>query len=175
MRRILAGVCCAVLCCLPAMGQKHHDKAMGPAMTDQQFVDFAAQTDMVEAHLGQMAQKVSNSQDIKAYGQMLTTDHTEDFGSLHTAAAKANLTVPDAISAKNNTEKIDPFEKLKGAAFDHKFVHEMIVGHEHAIAVYKKEAATATNEDIQQYAKDAIPMLQKHLDKAEALEKEHVK
>jgi putative membrane protein len=46
MKRLLATLCCVAMCSAPALAQK---KA---PMTDQQFVDFAAQTDMVEANLG---------------------------------------------------------------------------------------------------------------------------
>jgi putative membrane protein len=171
MKHILAGVCCLALCGLPAMGQRHAAKTAGAAMTDQQFVDFAGQTDMVEAHLGQEAQTASNSQDIKDYGQMLVTDHTKDFADLHTAAQTAGLTVPDAIDAKHHQEMIAPFEKLKGAAFDHKYIHEMIAGHTKALAVYQKEATDAQNDAIKNYAQTAIPVLQKHLDGAKDLEK----
>ena len=140
-------------------------------MTDQQFVDFAAQPDMVEANLGQMAQNVAESQGVKDYGQMLVTDHTKDFSDLHAAAQQANLTVPDAIDSAHNKEMIDPFQKLKGAAFDHKYIQEMIKGHTKALDVYKKEAQDAQNGAIKQYAQTAIPVLQKHLDGAKALEK----
>ena len=51
MKRILSAVCCVALCSMPALAK---EKAAA-AMTDQQFVDFAAQTDMVEANLGQLA------------------------------------------------------------------------------------------------------------------------
>lgn len=144
-------------------------------MTDQQFVDFAAQTDMVEANLGQQAQNVADSQPVKDYGQMLVTDHTKDFSDLHTAAQQASLTVPDAIDAKDNKAMIDPFQKLKGAAFDRKYAHEMVAGHTKAIEVYRKEATDAQNPAIQQYAQTAIPVLQKHLDAAKALETSHTK
>jgi putative membrane protein len=155
------------MCALPALAQK---KAMGAPMTDQQFVDFAAQTDMVEANLGQLAQNVADSQGVKDYGQMLVTDHTKDFSDLHTAAQQASLTVPDAIDAKENKAMIDPFQKLKGAAFDHKYVHDMVAGHTKAIEVYKKEAEDAQNPSIKSYAENAIPVLQKHLEGAKALE-----
>jgi putative membrane protein len=75
MRSILSVVCCFALCCLPALAQKEHAAkgASGAPMTDQQFVDFAAQTDMMEAHLGQMAQDQAARQDVKDYAQMLIT------------------------------------------------------------------------------------------------------
>ena len=60
-------------------------------MSDQQFVDFAAQTDMVEANLGQLAQTVASAQPVKDYGQMLVTDHTSDFHQLYDAAHQAGL------------------------------------------------------------------------------------
>ncbi len=140
-------------------------------MTDQQFVDLAAQTDMVEANLGQLAQSVAASQAVKDYAQMLVTDHTKDFNQLYDIAHQANLTRPDAIGAEQNKTMIDPFQKLKGAAFDRRYIHEMIAGHTKAIAIYKKEAADAQTPALKSYAQDTLPVLQKHLDGAKALEK----
>ena len=140
-------------------------------MSDQQFVDFAAQTDMVEANLWQLAQSAASSQPVKDYGQMLVTDHTNDFHQLYDVAHQASLNVPDAIDAEHNKMMIDPFQKLKGAAFDHRYIHEMIEGHTKAIAVYKKEATDAQNPALKSYAEQTLPALQKHLDGAKALEK----
>ena len=164
MKRMLSVLCCLAVCSLPVLAQKK-------AMTDQEFVDFAAQTDMVEANLGQLAQNVADSQGVKDYGQMLVTDHTKDYGDLMTAAQTAGLTVPTAIDTEHNKAMIDPFQKLKGAAFDHKYIQEMVAGHTKAIAIYKKEADDAQNASIKSYAQAALPVLEKHLDGAKALEK----
>ncbi len=92
MKRILSAVCCIALCSTLGLAQKASKKAAeGAAMTDQQFVDFAAQTDMVEANLGQMAASVASAQPVKDYAQMLVTDHTNDFNQLYTVAQQANL------------------------------------------------------------------------------------
>jgi len=171
MKRIFAVVCCLALCSVPALAQKKAKAAHGPAMSDQQFVDLAAQTDMVEANLGQLAQDASSSQKVKDYAQMLVTDHTNDFSQLHVAAAQAGLSVPDAIDTAHDKSMIDPFQKLKGAAFDHRYVREMIIGHTEAIAVYKKEAEDAQNPAIRSYAEQALPVLEKHLAGAKDLEK----
>lgn len=169
MKRIFSAVCCIALCSMPALAKEK--AAAGPTMSDQQFVDFAAQTDMVEANLGQMAGSVASAQPVKDYAQMLVTDHTNDFNQLYTVAQQANLTRPNAIGAEQNKAMIDPFQKLKGAAFDHKYAQEMIAGHTKAIAVYKKEAADAQNPALKSYAEQVLPVLQKHLDAAKALEK----
>jgi putative membrane protein len=139
-------------------------------MTDQQFLDMAAQTDMLEAHLGQMAANQAAGQDVKDYANMLVTDHTGDYQQLTALAAKDGLTVPTAIDAAHN-KMIAPFEKLKGAAFDSRYLHEMIAGHTEAIGVYTKESTDAQNADVKAYASATLPTLQKHLDGAKDLAK----
>jgi putative membrane protein len=167
MNRVLSAICCLALCSAPALAQK---KAAGAApMSDQQFVTFAAQTDMVEANLGQLAQNVAASQAVKDYGQMLVTDHTADYKNLQNLASQANVTVPDAIDAEHNKAMITPFHKLKGKQFDTRYIHEMVEGHTKALAIYKKEANDATDSTIKSYAQNAIPVLQKHLDDAKAI------
>lgn len=169
MKHIVAAVCCILVATVPALSQKK--AAEGKTMTDQQFVDMAAQTDMVEANLGQLAGNVATSQPVKDYATSLVTDHTADYQQLSSAAKQAGLNVPTAIDAEHNKTMIDPFEKLKGAAFDRKYEQGMVAGHTKALEVYKKEAADAQNDAIKSYAQTAIPVLEKHLSGAKDLEK----
>ncbi|HVN93509.1 MAG TPA: DUF4142 domain-containing protein [Terracidiphilus sp.] len=164
MKRAFLAMSCLCLCSPFAIAQ-----ASKP-MTDQQFVDFAAQTDMVEAHLGNLAQSKATSQSLKDYGQMLEADHTNDFQQLQSVARQAGFNVPTAIDAEHNKSMIAPFYALKGATFDHKFVQDMVSGHTQAIAIYKKEADNAQNPELKSYAQTALPVLQKHLDDAKAIE-----
>ena len=90
---------------------------MGAGMSDQQFLDFAAQTDMIEANLGQLAETVSDSQPVKDYAQMLVTDHTADYNQLTGVAQQANLTMPTAIDTAHNKTMIDPFQSIEGKSF----------------------------------------------------------
>lgn len=169
MKRILSIVCCLALGCLAALGQKEH-AAKGAPMTDQKFVDMAAQTDMLEAHLGQMAANQAASQEVKDYAQMLVTDHTANYQQLTALGATAGFTIPKGLDAAHD-RMIAPFEKLKGTAFDSRYVHEMIAGHMEAIGVFTKEAADAENADLKAYASATLPTLHKHLDGAKDLSK----
>jgi putative membrane protein len=163
MKALVLAVSACALYCVPGMAQ-----ATAPGDSDQKFLDFAAQTDMVEAHLGQLAASQSDAQAVKDYGQMLVTDHTNDYQQLGMVAKKANLTLPNAIDAAHN-KMIAPFEKLKGAAFDRRYEHEMVAGHQKAIAEYKKESESGTNADLKAYATQALPTLEKHLQSAQDL------
>jgi putative membrane protein len=169
MKSVVSIVCCLALGCLTASAQKEH-AAKGKTMTDQQFIDMAAQTDMLEAHLGQMAAAQAASQEVKDYASMLVTDHTGDYQQLTALAAKDGLTVPTGLNAAHD-KMVAPFETLKGAAFDSRYIHEMVAGHTEAIGVYTKESADATNADVKAYASATLPTLHKHLDAAKDLSK----
>jgi putative membrane protein len=166
MKTIVSGLFCCAVICGPAMAQT----AGGAGMSDQAFVDMAAQTDMTEANLGQLAGNQASAQGVKDLGQMLATDHTSDYSQLSTIAAKANLTVPKGLDAQHQ-KMIAPFEKLKGKAFDRHYVQEMVAGHKKAIAAYNKEAQDGQNADLKAYAQQTLPTLEKHETAAQALQK----
>src|SRR5580698_11457375 len=105
MKRVFSALCCIVLCSVPALAQAKPAKR--PAMSDQEFINLAAQTDMVEANLGQLAQTAASSQPVKDYAQMLVTDHTKDFNQLYDIAHQNNLNRPDAIDADLDKKMID--------------------------------------------------------------------
>lgn len=178
MKKILTVVCLIALATVPVLAQATAEakgavegKMKGMMMSDQQFVDFAGQTDMIEANLGQLAQTAAAGQDVKDLGQMLVTDHTQDYQQLQSLAQQANLTVPTAIDAEHNKKMIEPFQKLKGAAFDKKYESEMVAGHQKAIEVYTKEAKDAQNPALKSYAEATLPVLEKHLAGAKDLMK----
>src|SRR3982751_6716586 len=163
MRSILSALSICALCCAPALAQ-----SSSSGMSDQQFLDFAAQTDMMEAHLGQVAQDQATSQNVKDFAQTLVTDHTSDYKQLTEIAGKANLTVPKGLDAAHD-KMIAPLAKLKGAAFDRRFAQEMVSGHQKAITAYQGEAQNGQNADLKAYAAQALPTLEKHLQAARDL------
>jgi putative membrane protein len=169
MKIMLAAAGCILLSLAASAAEKKPAKEA--AMTDQKFIDLAAQTDMVEANLGQLAQTTADAQPVKDYAQMLVTDHTADYGQLADLARQANLTLPTAIDAEHNKAMIDPFQKLKGKEFDHHYIADMIAGHTKAIEIYKKEAADAENPAVKAYAQQTLPTLEKHLSGAKDLQK----
>lgn len=164
MKRALSALCCLFAFVVPVLAQN------AAPMSDQKFLETAAQTDMVEVNLGNLAQDAASSQAVKDYGQMLARDHTQDFQALQSLAQQAGLTMPTAIDTDHNKAMVGPMHALKGSAFDHKYIENMIAGHTQAIALYKKEAQTATNPALKAYAQQTLPTLQKHLDAAKAIQ-----
>lgn len=169
MKLSLVTVCCVALCSIPVLAQKKAEQ--GGGLNDRQFLDFAAETDMVQANIGQLAESVAAKEPVRQYAQTLVEDQTKDFHQLCDVAQQTKLNLPKAIDTGYNRTTITPFHQLKGSAFDHRYIRDMIAEDTKAIAVYKKEAAMAHNPSVKSYAEQALPSLQKHLDDARALEK----
>ncbi len=164
MKQIYTALLSSVVFCLAASAQN----TGSAATSDQAFLELAAQTDMTEAHLGQMAADQASSQAVKDYAQMMVTDHTADYTQLTALASKTGLTIPKGLDAKQD-KMIAPYAKLKGKAFDRRYSHDMVAGHETAIAAYDKEARDGQNADLKAYAKQTLPTLEKHKTAAQAL------
>ena len=59
----------------------------GAANPDQAFVTEAAQGGMSEVQLGELAVKQASSKDVKAFGQMMVKDHSQDVREFQNASA----------------------------------------------------------------------------------------
>ena len=99
---------------------------------------------------------------------MLVDDHTKAYQQISALGRKAGLEVPTALDA-SHLKLIAPLEKLKGPAFDRRFVHDIVAGHETATAAYDKESRDGQNPDLKTYAKETVLVLEKHKDQAKQL------
>jgi putative membrane protein len=158
-KSLLLSAALASLICTPAFAQ---DKA------SQKFLTEAIQGNFAEVAMGQLAQQNGQREDVKAYGQMLVTDHGAANQKAMDAAKSLNVTPPTGPSAKQKAT-MAKMEKQKGAAFDKAFARDMVMDHKKDIAAYDKESKKT--DAAGQYAKDTLPTLHKHLDAAQALEK----
>ena len=166
MKTIMTGLCCLALCCTPVFAQ-----GGTLSKSDQAFLKMAAETDMTEAHMGQMAQDQASEQGVKDLGQTLIQDHTKDYNTLSQLATKLGATIPNGIDS-SKVAPIRSLEHLKGKSFDRRFIHESVTGHEKVIAAYKKQSEHGDNADIKAYATQALPTLEDHLHKSEDLAKQ---
>lgn len=133
----------------------------------QKFIVEAAQGNLAEIEMGQMAQQNGGSDAVRTMGRQLVQDHTEANQRLMAVASSAGVTPP---TAPNKTQKatVQKLSKLSGDAFDRQFAMEAVKDHKKDIRDYQKEAKKS-NDPASGYANDTLPTLQKHLDMAQAL------
>lgn len=129
---------------------------------DQAFLRRAAEIDLSEVDLAQLAKQNATTEQVKQFAQRMITDHTSNLQTLKDLAARKDVTLPDQLSA-NNTALYGRLTKLSGTDFDHAYINAMVDGHTKAVTLFKKESQTATDSSVRTYASQTLPVVEEHL------------
>jgi putative membrane protein len=118
--------------------------------------------------MGELAQTNGQSDGVKSFGKMLSSDHAAANEKAIGAAKSLGMAPPTEPSSKQKAD-YDEMAKMSGAQFDKMFAKHMVADHKKDIAEYTKEAKI--KDAAGEYAGDQLDTLQKHLDDAKSLEK----
>lgn len=147
------------------------------AATSNDFVDKAAAGGIAEVETSRLALEKSSSADIKAFADMMITDHSKANDELAALAKKHDIEVPDSTTlVKQAKEKI---LDLRDESFDAAYANNQVKAHEDTIELFKKEANTVTDDktkgatDLKGFAQKMLPALEKHLQMAKKLQAAH--
>jgi putative membrane protein len=133
--------------------------------TDAEFLKDAAEINLEEIKLGQLAQTKSTMAEVKELGQMMVTEHQKSLAELTTLANKKGITIPKSVSAEAN-EKYNALNSKSEKKFNDDYCEMMVKGHKHAISLFETASKDATDPDIRQWAASTLPTLNAHLDHA---------
>jgi putative membrane protein len=135
----------------------------------EKFIKEAIEGNLAEVQVGKLAQEKGQRADVKAFGQMLASDHGSANQKAMQVAGQLGVTTPNEPNAKQK-KVYDKLSKLSGDKFDAAFAKEMVKDHKHDIKAFEK-AAKATQDPAKSFASETLPTLRKHLETAQALEK----
>lgn len=138
---------------------------------DARFVTQAAQAEMFDIQLGQLAANTSSNADVVALGQQVQSDQTDANNQLSTIASNDGFTMPTDLDTSHQ-RALDKFSKLSGKKFDKAFARQIAVSSTQQVKFYNVEASKGTNTDLQTFATNESPILQDHATAAKQLAKE---
>jgi putative membrane protein len=124
----------------------------------------------LEVVLGKMAQTNGGSAGVRRFGEMMVRDHSEGEKELRGLAASKQIILPDTIS-NDQKKEVNDLQKKTGRSFDKAYVKMMVSDHKDDIGEFQKASQKANDRDIKAIAAKMLPILQMHLDSAQALEK----
>ena len=125
---------------------------------------------MFEVQLGMIAEQKAHSKEVKDFGKMMVTDHSNVNDTLRSLAQQYKITLTDTLN-KNSQEIIHNMSKLSGRKFDKEYIPLMVKDHTNDIAKFKDEAQAASSPEVREWATKTLPVLQKHLDRIEKIQK----
>lgn len=137
------------------------------AKSDKQFIRDAMKGDNSEIKLGELAQKMGSSEQVRNFGTMLASDHSNAKKEVGLLATKIDVKATDAMTDEAKQE-MSKLKGLSGSAFDKEFTRYMVDDHEKDVAEFKEKANEGKGE-VSTLAAQTVPVLTKHLETAQRL------
>lgn len=133
--------------------------------TDRTFIRKAAEGGLAEVELGQLAQQKAQSPEVKQFGERMATDHAKANQELKNVASNEGVPLPNKLDAKDAATKAR-LEKLSGAEFDRAYMRDMVTDHTKDVREFEREASSAKDPAVKNFAAQTLPTLQDHLKQA---------
>lgn len=138
---------------------------------DAQFLVNAAEINLEEIELGQLAQQKSKNKLVTDLGKMMQEAHQTSMNDLTALAAKKVITIPNTAT-ENAKEAFKKLDEKSGKEFDNDYCKLMVDGHTKAISIFDKASTESNDADIKAWALATLPTLREHLDHAISCQKE---
>lgn len=155
--------------------------ASGKSAPDKDLTEAAEKihaANQSEIQMGQMAQQMAQSPDVKQYGQKLADDHQKNDEKLQTLAQTIGIQLTGKAfqdAQKDSQKAMKKLEGKQGAEFDKAFMSAMVSDHKKDVKDVEKAAKDARKKnqtEMASYLEATHTGLQGHLQEAERIEKQ---
>jgi putative membrane protein len=161
--KITAAIASALLATAAGMATAATAGDGGLSAGDRDFINKAAQGNLMEVAAGKLAAQRALSPTVKEFGEKLAADHTAANDSLKSLADSKQMNLPDTVSPEGHAT-LGKLEGLNGTEFDKAFSQMMVKDHTQDISDFEKEAnKKAADADVKAYAQGTLPTLRHHL------------
>jgi putative membrane protein len=166
----------ALMACQPDQGvqaaRENNTNSANVALNDAEknFIIEAEKGNIKERNLARVVLAKSQNKDVRDYAQMLVDDHTKCLRDLVDLMNKKGMDQPTGLpEVKHEAES--KLNWMSGPAFDRKFIEVMIQDRDRALWDFRQQDRMAEDKDLKDYVRKTIPVLGKHLLKAEDVQR----
>lgn len=149
----------------------NNNGSMQGNVSDADFIMKAAEINLEEIKLGQLAQEKGTAPHVKKLGKMMVDEHKKAMQELVALAKVKTMTVPTEAGAKT-METYNMLKAKTGKDFDKAYSEMMVTGHNEAISLFQHISTSATDAEIKAWALKMLPALRTHLQHSEMSQKE---
>lgn len=133
-----------------------------------QFVVDAANGNLTEIRLAELAKQKSTNKDIKEIANMLYDDHTAALNDLKVLASNKSISIPADVT-DDTKQQLQKLTDEKPSSFDKNWTDELMNKHQKTISDYEAALGTVTDADIKNWINTVLPKIRSHHDKLMAL------
>jgi putative membrane protein len=131
----------------------------------EQFMTMAAMSDLFEIQSSELALENAQSDAVKEFAQQMITDHTANTQKLMQTvqAGGGQMQAPTELDDRHQ-QIMDELEGASGDQFDAAYVDAQVQAHQEAVALMTSYSQGGDNEPLKQFAAQALPVVQMHLE-----------
>lgn len=129
------------------------------------FAVSATDAGMREVRLGELAKTSSTSDNVKQFGEKVTSEHSKANDELKRIAVDKKIALPDKLSDKSQ-KKYDKISKKTGSDFDKAYMKCVVKNHKIDAKTFNMESKKGKDPEIKKFAGDKLSMLESHLEQA---------
>jgi putative membrane protein len=130
--------------------------------SSEDFVKHAAQSNLAEIKVSELAQQKAQSADVKKFADQMVQDHTKANEELAQIAKSKNLKVPDDTDMMHKAS-MKMLQGKSGASFDTAYMEQMDKDHQKAIELFQSASSSPkVDKELQAFATKTLPKLQQH-------------
>src|SRR5882757_3798908 len=147
------------------------NSTLGIAPKTEDFVKEVAMSDMTEIEAAKLAQQKGNA-DEKKFAEMMITDHTKTSTELKSMVpAEMKSAIPSALddASEKKLAKLRDAKPEEDFAATYDPMH--VSAHKDAVSLFERYAKGGDNNSLKDWAGKTLPVLQHHLEMAQALDK----
>ncbi|HEX6616246.1 MAG TPA: DUF4142 domain-containing protein [Gemmatimonadales bacterium] len=159
----------------PAMADTGSLSASATKMTDANIVYLLDEANKADSAAGAVAAQKGTSADVKQFAKLMMSEHHALRVAGQQLAKKLNVTpeapANDPVAQLAQQESSTLESTPKGAQFDRAYIDQEVTVHKAVKDLLDKSEDAAQNKELKDLIGKAKPVIDKHLDKAEAIQK----
>ncbi len=128
----------------------------------EEFVDSVAQSDGYEMAAAQAALAQSRHPQVRAFAEVMISDHERLLQSLQDAARAAGVKPPNPRVGGDQARFLAALQGLRGEAFDREYARQQMLAHTSALTVMRSYAEKGSDTTLRRMAASAVPTIERH-------------
>ncbi|MBO9635110.1 MAG: DUF4142 domain-containing protein [Chitinophagaceae bacterium] len=133
-----------------------------------QFVVDAANGNLTEIRLAELAKQKSTNKEIQEIAKTLYDDHTAALNDLKVLASNKSISIPADVT-DDTKQQLQKLTDEKPSSFDKDWTEKLMDKHQKTISDYEAALGTVTDADIKNWINTVLPKIRMHHDKLMAL------
>jgi putative membrane protein len=148
--------------------------AVSARLSDPNIVALLDEANKADSSAGALARTKATNQEVKDFARLMTSEHHALRQQGQQLAKQLNLTpeppANDPLKPLAESEMAALKSAAKGPEFDRVYIEQEIAAHKAVLDLVENAEGQAQNEQLKALIEKAKPVIQKHLDQAEAIQ-----